>query len=118
MKREHKRKTGKCSARKRRRVYRWFIPLIAGLLIASVSGYLVYGRTGNGPGRSFQVQGGETRPVLEPVQFPAKGTRLAYAAARQHREVMDHLYCYCFCDRPPYFHKSLLSCYTGTHAAG
>jgi hypothetical protein len=42
----------------------------------------------------------------------------AYAAARQYPEVMDQVFCYCKCDEPPTFHKSLLSCFTDKHGEG
>jgi hypothetical protein len=39
-------------------------------------------------------------------------------AAARHPDVLDQLYCYCHCDRPPFLHKSLLSCFTDRHGAG
>ena len=42
----------------------------------------------------------------------------AYAAARENPEVLDQVYCYCNCSEPPFYHKSLLSCFTGNHGAG
>ena len=68
-------------------------------------------------GKSFQVKGGETRPVLDPFQFSARRAALAYAAARKYPGVMDQLFCYCYCNRPPFNHKSLLSCFTDRHGA-
>lgn len=66
---------------------------------------------------SFTVQGGETRPVLDPSQFTGM-VRAAYAAARAYPQVLDQVYCYCYCDDPPFNHKSLLSCFVETHGAG
>ena len=68
-------------------------------------------------GKSFSVQGGETRPVLDASQFQGYA-RAAYAAAARYPEVLDQVYCYCECDRPPTYHKSLLSCFTDRHGAG
>ncbi|MBI4081632.1 MAG: hypothetical protein HY423_03380 [Candidatus Lambdaproteobacteria bacterium] len=70
-----------------------------------------------GSGKSFRVTGGETRAVLAPHQFGKLGAFMGYAAAQRHRDVMDHLYCYCQCDRPPSYHKSLLSCFVDQHGA-
>ena len=68
-------------------------------------------------GKSFQVRGGETRPVLDPFQFATRRAVLAYAAARKYPQVMDQMFCYCYCNRPPVNHKSLLSCFTDRHGA-
>lgn len=66
---------------------------------------------------SFTVKGGETRPVLDPSLFTGM-TRAAYAAAKAYPEVLDQVYCYCYCDDPPFNHKSLLSCFVDNHGAG
>jgi hypothetical protein len=66
--------------------------------------------------RSFLVLGGETRPVLAPEQFTGM-TREAYAAAKAIPEILDKVYCYCYCDDPPFNHKSLLSCFVEFHGA-
>ncbi|RMG70902.1 MAG: hypothetical protein D6710_06665 [Nitrospirae bacterium] len=66
---------------------------------------------------SFNIQGGETRPVLDPAQFSGM-TRAAYAAAKRYPQVLDQVRCYCNCDEPPFYHKSLLSCFVETHGAG
>jgi len=71
---------------------------------------------GGGQSRSFLVRGGETRPVLNPSQFTGM-TREAYAAAQAVPQVLDKLYCYCYCDDPPFNHKSLLSCFVEYHGA-
>lgn len=67
-------------------------------------------------GKSFYV-GGETRPVLDPSMFTGM-TREAYAVAKKYPKVMDEVYCYCYCDQPPFNHKSLLSCFVDEHGAG
>ncbi len=66
--------------------------------------------------KSFYVEGGETRPVVDPGQFTGM-TQEAYAAAQAIPEVLDKVYCYCFCDEPPFNHKSLLSCFVDYHGA-
>lgn len=68
-------------------------------------------------GKSSYVQGGETRPVLDPSLFTGM-VREAYATAQKYPEILDQVYCYCSCDNPPLNHKSLLSCFTDQHGAG
>ena len=70
-----------------------------------------------GEGRSFHVIGGETRPLLDPLTFPGRDSIRAYAAAAKHPQVMDQVFCYCGCDKPPFNHKSLLSCFTDSHGS-
>ena len=72
-------------------------------------------REGSTP--SFNVKGGETRPILDPRQFRGK-TQEAYAAAKEIPQIMDKLFCYCFCHNVPFEHKSLLSCFVTKHGAG
>jgi hypothetical protein len=95
---------------------RW---LAAALITASLAAVGVYVSAGRGtpPGRSFRVQGGETRPVLDPNQFGSRGAYLAYSAAQRYPQLLDKVYCYCYCDCPPIGHKSLLSCFAGTHGS-
>lgn len=57
----------------------------------------------------------ETRPMLDPALFVGKAA-LAHEVAREIPDVLDQLYCYCYCDKHM-GHKSLLSCYTDGHAA-
>lgn len=76
------------------------------------------GCTGDKKGKSFSVLGGETRPVLNPRQFSSPVVREAYAMADRNKAVLDKLFCYCQCYRPPFHHKSLLSCFAETHGAG
>ena len=57
----------------------------------------------------------ETRPTLDPARFVGKA-RAAHQVAREIPDVLDRLYCYCECDKQ-FGHKSLLSCYTDSHAA-
>lgn len=61
---------------------------------------------------------GETRPTLSPLQFSNPFVAGAYQIAEDIPRVLDSVKCYCFCDREPFNHKSLLSCYVDTHAAG
>ncbi len=68
-----------------------------------------------------QIQAGEgakrreTRPTLSPGLFVGRVAQ-AYQVAKDIPEVLDQLYCYCYCDRD-HGHKTLLTCYTETHAA-
>lgn len=83
-----------------------------------VAGGVAYKFWNAGPGKSFLVKGGETGKILNPARFPDPKVRYTYALAEQHRDLFDKLYCYCLCDREPFDHRSLLSCYVSTHAAG
>jgi hypothetical protein len=76
----------------------------------------VFPTNGSAQGRSFSVQGGETRPVVNPTYYVG-AARAAYTVAQSHREVLDGVYCYCYCDQPPFYHKSLLSCFVDNHAS-
>ncbi len=68
-------------------------------------------------GKSFQLTEKETRPVLDPAMFSGQ-VRAAYAVAKRYPDIMNEVYCYCYCDQPPFRHKSLLSCFTEKHGAG
>lgn len=57
----------------------------------------------------------ETRPTLDPARFVGKAAA-AHRVAREMPDVLDQLYCYCYCDKT-LGHQSLLSCYTDGHAA-
>jgi hypothetical protein len=99
-----------------------FLILIGGiisvaLVLLVLSGHLPFQSIISKKGKSFYVKGGETRPVLSPSLFEGMAKE-AYAAARQYPGVMDQVFCYCKCDEPPTFHKSLLSCFTDNHGAG
>jgi len=59
----------------------------------------------------------ETRPILLPEYFDGR-VRQIYQWATEIPEAFDALYCYCRCKENPKFkHKTLLTCYTDTHAA-
>jgi hypothetical protein len=57
----------------------------------------------------------ETKSTLSSALFVGK-TASAYRLAQEIPDVLDHLYCYCHCDKS-IGHVSLLSCFTDTHAA-
>jgi hypothetical protein len=59
-------------------------------------------------------RGGETRLTLSPVTFIGE-TAKAYQLAKDNRELLDSMFCYCNCKKN-YGHKSLLSCYVDNHA--
>jgi Protein of unknown function with PCYCGC motif len=64
----------------------------------------------------------ERRPTLEPSRF-ARGydpeVRQGYEIARKYPATLDRLHCFCECAESPMFrHKTLLTCFTDTHAAG
>jgi hypothetical protein len=60
------------------------------------------------------LRGGETRPTLSPVPFIGE-TAKAYQLAKDKRDLLDSMFCYCNCKKN-YGHKSLLSCYVDNHA--
>jgi hypothetical protein len=68
-------------------------------------------------GKSFQLKGKETRPVLDPAMFTGQ-TRAAYAVAKKYPDLLNEVFCYCYCDQPPFHHLTLLSCFTENHGAG
>ncbi len=104
--------------KKRKNSLFWIAGVIAAaVLIMIISGNIPFSSTEGKKGKSFYVQGGETRPVLDPSLFMGMA-RSAYAAAKKYRDVMDEVYCYCYCDDPPFHHKSLLSCFVDRHGAG
>ncbi len=103
--------------RKKQNTWMWIAGAAAVVvLILFVSGKIPTGKS-EVKKNSFTVQGGETRPVLDPSRFTGM-TRSAYAAAKAYPQVLDQVYCYCYCDDPPFNHKSLLSCFAETHGAG
>ena len=107
------------AARKRqRRHWTWLAVLVVIALMAYAGGVPGLFGVSGGHGRSYQHRGGEMRPVMEPLMFTNARARHAYLAAQQHPEVMDHLWCYCGCDGPTLYHKSLLSCFVDYHGAG
>jgi len=62
-----------------------------------------------------KLKGGETKSVLSPARFTGK-TASAYKVAQENPELMDAMYCYCYCKKT-IGHKSLLSCFTDGHAS-
>ncbi len=112
-------KKGKTRQPEKKASNSWFF-IIAGVVIIGLA-LVVGSRMTNGKveerKNSFTVKGGETRPVLDPSQFTGM-VRAAYAAAKAYPQVLDQVYCYCYCDDPPFNHKSLLSCFVETHGAG
>jgi hypothetical protein len=116
--RKEGRKLQERSAKKRNT----FLFLVGGIVLVVLvllvfSDHLPFQGTLGKKGKSFYVKGGETRPVLSPSLFVGRASQ-AYAAAREYPKVFDQVFCYCGCDEPPTYHKSLLSCFTENHGAG
>ncbi len=42
----------------------------------------------------------------------------AYAAAKKYSEMLNEVFCYCYCDEDPFNHFTLLSCFATEHGAG
>lgn len=106
------------------------LPIIIGVVVAlMVGGYFVTqsaskgsdqaGYSEPGAGAIVPVTAGliETRPIMAPNRFRGRVSAV-YRWAAEIPEVFDSLYCYCRCKENPRFkHKTLLTCYTDTHAA-
>ena len=108
------------------------LPLIIGVVIAlMVGGYFVTqsgsrgadstqaGYNEPGAGSIVPVTAGliETRPIMAPNRFRGRVSAV-YKWAGEIPEVFDSLFCYCGCKANPRFkHKTLLTCYTDTHAS-
>ena len=64
----------------------------------------------------------ERRPTLDPQRFaklPEREVQQGYEIARQIPATLDRIHCFCECAESPMFHhKTLLTCFTDTHAAG
>ncbi len=60
-------------------------------------------------------KGNETKSLLSPSLFFGK-VASTYKIAHEIPDVLDQLYCYCYCEKN-FEHKSLLSCYTDSHAS-
>ncbi len=95
------------------------------ILVAIGVGLVAYNVIGKGEGPQSvadasqanieKLKGGETKPVLSPDRFVGK-TAAAYRVASKKPDLLDHMYCYCYCSNS-IGHKSLLSCFTDDHAA-
>ncbi len=92
---------------------------VAAVIIAGLafSGNLPFVGGEKETGKSFNLTGKETRPLLDPAMFTGQ-VRMAYAAAKKYPDLMNEVYCYCYCDQQPFNHKSLLSCFADRHGAG
>ena len=62
-----------------------------------------------------KLKGGETKSVLSPARFTGK-TASSYKLASENPELLDHMYCFCYCKKT-IGHKSLLSCFADKHAS-
>jgi len=64
----------------------------------------------------------EQRPTLDPQRFaklPEREVQAGYEIARKIPATLDRIHCFCECAESPMFrHKTLLTCFTDTHAAG
>lgn len=61
-------------------------------------------------------KGGEANPIVSSVYFTGV-IRDAYDAAAAIPDVLDHLYCYCYCAED-HGHSSLRTCFTDGHGSG
>jgi len=80
---------------------------------------LVYGcKPANQAVKDESMRRGETRETLRPSMFSDPFVAGMYQVARDIPHVLDSLKCYCYCDRQPFNHISLLSCFVDKHASG
>lgn len=114
-------KRGKTSLKRKPKGRGKVMIILAVLSVLVVAAGVVLIRSGvQGPersktaGREAYVRK-ETRPTLAPALFVGKAAE-AYQVARDIPDVLDHLYCYCQCDKH-FGHKSLLSCFADSHGS-
>ena len=125
-----KRKSKKASTRGKRNPSRSIkLPVvIIVVLIIGVGGYFFYNKYTQAKVPVIQslnpdelqkkirsLKGNETRMTLMPALFTGK-VAMAYQIARENRDLLDAIYCYCYCAKN-IGHKSLLTCYVDRHAA-
>jgi len=63
----------------------------------------------------------ERRPTLDPALFAKAepGVMQGYEIARKYPATLDKIHCFCECaESPTFHHRTLLTCFTDTHAAG
>jgi Protein of unknown function with PCYCGC motif len=63
----------------------------------------------------------ERQPTLDPAAFSKAepGVQEGYEIARKYPSTLDGIHCFCECAESPMFHhKTLLTCFTNTHASG
>lgn len=93
------------------------VSVVAVFAVLAISGNMPFIAEEKETGKSFNLSGKETREVLDPAMFTGQ-TRMAYALAKKYPEMLNEVFCYCFCDEPPFNHKTLLSCFATKHGAG
>ena len=59
--------------------------------------------------KTTRIGGGEMGPIVSTAYFTGQ-IREAYATAAEIPEVLDHLYCYCYCAED-HGHRSLRTCF-------
>ncbi len=91
--------------------------VIAIVAVLAFTGNLPFTGSEAEAGKSFNLKGKETRPLLDPALFTGQ-TRRAYEVAHNYSEYLDEVFCYCYCDRDPFNHFTLLSCFADRHGAG
>ena len=63
----------------------------------------------------------ERRATLDPALFAKADPEVkpAYEIAKKYPAMLDQLHCFCECaENPMFHHKTLLTCFVDTHAAG
>lgn len=93
------------------------VSVVAVIAMLAISGNMPFSAEEKETGKSFNLPGTETREVLDPANYRGQ-TRMAYAAAEKYPEMMNEVFCYCYCDEPPFNHHTLLSCFATEHGAG
>jgi hypothetical protein len=94
------------------------IIILSVLVVVAIGIIGIQSRSTDSGKDNVSLRRGETRPTLSPALFSDPFVAKTYQIAKDIPHVLDSLYCYCYCDRDPFHHVSLLSCYVDKHAAG
>ncbi|MGE0158673.1 MAG: CYCXC family (seleno)protein [Gemmatimonadales bacterium] len=88
---------------------------VSALLVLGVLAQRDDGPAGHHPTPRADAHAAHTMPVARYASIPR--TAEVYAMAAEIPEVLDGIYCYCFCSET-FGHYSLLDCFLSDHAAG
>jgi hypothetical protein len=112
-----KKRPSKASKKKIDKRLFWITSIVLGAIAVLAFIISMTPKHGEEKGRSFHLVEKETRTVLDPSKFIGRA-QAAYAAAENYPEIMNEVFCYCYCNEPPFHHKTLLSCFVEKHGAG
>ncbi|HZH40605.1 MAG TPA: CYCXC family (seleno)protein [Gemmatimonadales bacterium] len=96
------------------RTQQWILAGAAVLALVLVVAFPRHGQASNHPNPRPGITADSV--VAAGMVMHTPGAAEAYAVARQVPQVLDGLYCHCDCSKHM-GHRSLLTCFTGDHAA-